>query len=252
MSCYIYVYIKNRRFCFQVCQNAWETLYAVSHNSTLQMVREVKAGDHGEHKRVKKATVKLTKEAFVESWLDEFFTSVADIMPDANGRETQHLPEWMTYKWIHEKMLSARSTKIEGMECQVLNIIMCTLSSIISNRRYVLISSLQFQTPIQGGISGEQGQFCCLSTLTKVWSRRFPHVIIPKNHRFSQCTTCAKLNSDLKAKINFLPTCDTDEKKLELYREKVQIYILLLFMLFVNQLLLYFYTHYIVFCRYRK
>ena len=56
-------------------------------------------------------------------------------------------------------------------------------------------------------LTGTQ-KFCCLSTMTAVWREHFPYVIIPKNHRFSQCTTCAQLNSDLKAKINFEPTSD--------------------------------------------
>lgn len=68
---------------------------------------------------------------------------------------------------------------------------------------------------------GIQGNFCCMSHFTNVWNTHFKHVVIPKNHRFSECETCAHLNTILKGKINFNATDDTDENRLVKYREKV-------------------------------
>ena len=65
------------------------------------------------------------------------------------------------------------------------------------------------------------GDWCCLTTFMNVWKAEFPHVIIPKNHRFSECETCAHLNDQLKAKINFVPTETSDETKHQKYKEKV-------------------------------
>ena len=52
--------------------------------------------------------------------------------------------------------------------------------------------------------------------LFQPWARfgkkKIPNVIIPKNHRFSQCTTCAQLKSDLKAKTNFMSSNFSDQK----------------------------------------
>ena len=56
----------------------------------------------------------------------------------------------------------------------------------------------------------------------EVWKKKFPNVIIPKNHRFSQCTTCAQLKSDLKAKSNFMSSNFSDQKKWDLLSEQVQ------------------------------
>ena len=78
----------------QVCQAAWETLYHVSHMSTLKLVKQVKLGDLDPTTRPLKTGTKETKQDYVKSWLDTFFKSIADIMPDNNGRESQHLPEW--------------------------------------------------------------------------------------------------------------------------------------------------------------
>lgn len=99
-----------------MCQNAFRVVYDIVQNSLTQLVREVKAGDTTAHPRMEKSTTKLTKESYVESWLDVFFKGVADIMPDCNGRETQHLPEWMTYKWIYNKFLSDPNTILQGNE----------------------------------------------------------------------------------------------------------------------------------------
>lgn len=93
-----------------MCQKAWELIYHVCHATTLRAVREVKLGDLKAHVRNKKAAKKLTKEAFVQSWMDVFFKRIADQMPDSNGREKQHLPEWMTRKWIFAEFLKDEST----------------------------------------------------------------------------------------------------------------------------------------------
>ncbi len=69
------------------------------------------------------------------------------------------------------------------------------------------------------GIKGNN--FCCMSHFMNVWYTHFKHVIIPKNHRFSECETCAHLKNVLKEKINFTPTVDTDESRLIKYQEKV-------------------------------
>ena len=74
--------------------------------STVQLVKQVKLGDLHPTNRPVKTGAKETKQDYVQSWLDTFFKSIADIMPDSNGRESQHLPEWMTYKWITRESTS--------------------------------------------------------------------------------------------------------------------------------------------------
>ena len=78
----------------------------------MNLVKQIKLGDLDPTNRPLKTGAKETKQDYVKSWLDTFFTSIADIMPDGNGRESQHLTEWMTYKWIYEKLCS--DTPSEG------------------------------------------------------------------------------------------------------------------------------------------
>ena len=40
---------------------------------------------------------------------------------------------------------------------------------------------------------------CSRSTFVKVWKEHFSHVIIPKNHRFTECEICSHLRAILKA-----------------------------------------------------
>ena len=67
------------------------------------------------NKRNIKATKKLTKASVVKSWLSTYFAKIAEQMPDSNGRETQHLPEWMTRKWIFGQFLKDPVIVQEGM-----------------------------------------------------------------------------------------------------------------------------------------
>ena len=71
-----------------MCQKAWEVIYCVSHEKTLQLVREVKSGDIHAVPRMEKTYYKTTKEAIVEFWMGEYFDKIADYMPD---RDTIHL-----------------------------------------------------------------------------------------------------------------------------------------------------------------
>ena len=95
----------------QVCQAAWKIIYDVSHNSTLKMVSEVKQGDLEHKYRNRKAPVKQSKQTYVHFWLDSLFKEIADMMPDTRGRIIQHLPEWMTYKWIHRKLCNETTSE---------------------------------------------------------------------------------------------------------------------------------------------
>ena len=90
-------------------------IYSCSHDTTLKIVKEVKIGDLSMPKRLQKATKKFTKESFVEIWLDNYFSKVADIQPDSYGRETLHLPAWMTHSWLFNLYDTDPVTCMKGM-----------------------------------------------------------------------------------------------------------------------------------------
>ena len=89
----------------QICQKAWEVIYNVSHEKTLQLSREVKLGDVTEPKRSIQEKFTSTKSETVDNWMDLYFEKVADHMPDKNS---MHLPTWMTQAWLHEEFLKNR------------------------------------------------------------------------------------------------------------------------------------------------
>ena len=99
--------------CFfrQVCQKAWEIIYDVSHEKTLQLTREVKLGDLQEPKRLAQESFTETKADVVDNWMDKYFEKVADYMPD---RDSIHLPAWMTQSWLHEEFLKNMRTRTRG------------------------------------------------------------------------------------------------------------------------------------------
>ena len=89
----------------QICQKAWEVIYNVSHEKTLQLSREVKLGDVTEPKRSIQEKFTTTKSETVDNWMNLYFEKVADHMPDKNS---SHLPAWMTQAWLHEEFLKNR------------------------------------------------------------------------------------------------------------------------------------------------
>ena len=92
----------------QVCQKAWQVIYGVSHQTTVQLVRSVGAGDLEHPKRQPKNSRKECKVDAIRNWLTGFFENIADRMPDdsnQHGRESWHLPSWMTKYWIHNRCL---------------------------------------------------------------------------------------------------------------------------------------------------
>ena len=86
----------------QVCQKAWEVIYNVSHEKTLQLSREVKLGDVTKPKRSIQEKCTTTKSETVDNWMNLYFEKVADNMADKNSA---HLPAWMTQAWLHEEFL---------------------------------------------------------------------------------------------------------------------------------------------------
>jgi hypothetical protein len=88
-----------------ICQKAWEVIYNVSHEKTLQLSREVKLGDVTEPKRSIQEKFTTTKSETVDNWMNLYFEKVADHMPDKNS---SHLPAWMTQAWLHEEFLKNR------------------------------------------------------------------------------------------------------------------------------------------------
>ena len=92
----------------QVCQRAWEVIYDVSHQQTVLLVREVGQGDMQMPRREPKVMKNDCKSAHVKHWLKCFFENIADRMPDdsnKHGKETMHLPSWMTKNWIHSRCM---------------------------------------------------------------------------------------------------------------------------------------------------
>ncbi len=88
----------------QVCQKAWEVIYNVSHEKTIQLSREVKLGDVTGLKRSIQEKFTTTKFETVDNWMNLYFEKVADHMPDKNSA---HLPAWMTQAWLHGKFLKS-------------------------------------------------------------------------------------------------------------------------------------------------
>ena len=95
----------------QICQKAWEVIYNVSHEKTLQLSREVKLGDVTEPKRSIQEKFTTTKFETVDNWMNLYFEKVADNMPDKNSA---HLPAWMTQAWLHEEFLKNKKILLGG------------------------------------------------------------------------------------------------------------------------------------------
>ena len=64
---------------------------------------------------------------------------------------------------------------------------------------------------------------CSLTTFMKVWKQKYSNVIIPKNHRFTECKTCSHLKAVLKGKPEEFGPNMSDEQKALAYREAVSI-----------------------------
>ena len=124
----------------QVCQAAWEVIYCCSHERTTQLVREVTCGNMEQPKREPKVSKKECKADTIRNWLTIFFDGIADRMPDDNnqhGRESWHLPAWMTKYYIHKQCLEQLNNRQSGelKHCTGRNI----FSSIINNGTFVSI-----------------------------------------------------------------------------------------------------------------
>ena len=62
---------------------------------------------------------------------------------------------------------------------------------------------------------------CSLSTFMRVWRDKYPNVIIPKNHRFTECKTCSHLKAVLKGKLEVFDSDVSDRTKLNILQEIV-------------------------------
>ena len=55
----------------------------------------------------------------------------------------------------------------------------------------------------------------------RVWRDNYPNVIIPKNHRFTECKTCSHLKAVLKGKPEVFDSDVSDRSKLKILQEIV-------------------------------
>ena len=55
----------------------------------------------------------------------------------------------------------------------------------------------------------------------RVWRDKYPNVIIPKNHRFTECKTCSHLKAVLKGKPEVFGSDVSNRKKLNILQEIV-------------------------------
>ena len=62
---------------------------------------------------------------------------------------------------------------------------------------------------------------CSLTTFMKVWKDKYPNVVIPKNHRFTECKTCSHLKAILKGKPEAFGPEVTHQQKIKIYQEIV-------------------------------
>ena len=70
----------------------------------------------------------------------------------------------------------------------------------------------------------QKNNVCSLSTFMRVWRDTYPHVIIPKNHRFTECKTCSHLKAVLKGKPEVFDKDVSNKKKLNILQEIVSRY----------------------------
>ena len=55
----------------------------------------------------------------------------------------------------------------------------------------------------------------------RAWRDKYPNVIIPKNHRFTECKTCSRLKAVLKGKPEVFDSDVSNKKKLNILQEIV-------------------------------
>lgn len=58
----------------------------------------------------------------------------------------------------------------------------------------------------------------------RVWRDKYPNVIIPKNHRFTECKTCSHLKAVLKGKPEVFDSDVSDKKKINILQEIVSLF----------------------------
>ena len=59
----------------------------------------------------------------------------------------------------------------------------------------------------------------------RVWRDKYPNVIIPKNHRFTECKTCSHLKAVLKGKPEVFGSDVCDQKKLNILQEILSLHV---------------------------
>ena len=57
----------------------------------------------------------------------------------------------------------------------------------------------------------------------RVWRDKYPNVIIPKNHRFTECKTCSHLKAVLKGKPEVFDSDVSVKKKINILQEIVSL-----------------------------
>ena len=55
----------------------------------------------------------------------------------------------------------------------------------------------------------------------RVWRDKYPNVIIPKNHRFTECKACSHLKAVLKGKPEVFDSDVSNKNKLDILKEIV-------------------------------
>jgi hypothetical protein len=58
----------------------------------------------------------------------------------------------------------------------------------------------------------------------RVWRDKYPNVVIPNNHRLTECKTCSHLKAVLKGKPEVFGSDVYDQKKLNIFQEIVSLH----------------------------
>ena len=69
--------------------------------------------------------------------------------------------------------------------------------------------------------TNQSNSVCSVSNFMRVWRDKYPNVVIPKNHRFTECKTYSHLKAVLKGKLEVFGSDVSDQKKLNILQEKV-------------------------------
>jgi hypothetical protein len=73
--------------------------------------------------------------------------------------------------------------------------------------------------------TNRKNSVCSLTTFMRVWRDKYSNVVIPKNHKFTECKTCSHLKAVLKGKLEVFGSEVSDQKKLNILQEIVGLHV---------------------------